>query len=72
MDIGDADTRGRVWIALGSQPGTSAWFAVWLLSHLSPPASKEPQKPLPAAAPAFKSSRRVRAGTSTYREQPRP
>lgn len=72
MFIGDADSRSSLWIALGNQPGVSAWYAVWLLSRLSPPAPKGPRKSVPAAAPAFKTSRRVRAGISAYREQPRP
>ncbi|HEV2111739.1 MAG TPA: hypothetical protein VGT99_10335 [Gammaproteobacteria bacterium] len=72
MYSGDADERSRVWIALGNQPGVSAWFAVWLLSRLDPPAPEQPQKPVPAGAPASRPTRRVRAGTSIYREQPRP
>ena len=72
MLIGDADTRSSLWIALGNQPGVSAWYAVWLLSRLNPPAPKEPRKSAPADASASKPSRRVRAGTSAYREQPRP
>ena len=35
MDIGDAETRARVWAALGNQPGVGVWFTVWLLSRLS-------------------------------------
>ena len=72
MDSGDADDRSRVWIALGSQPGASAWFAVWLLSRLDPPAAEQPQKSVPAAVPASRPTRRVRAGTSVHQEQPRP
>lgn len=72
MDSGDADNRGRVWIALGSQPGVSAWFAVWLLSRLDPPVPKQLQKSVPAVAPASRPTRRVRAGTTVHQEQPRP
>lgn len=35
MDMGDAETRARVWEALAGQPGVGAWFTVWLLSRLS-------------------------------------
>lgn len=29
----DPDVRARLWVALGNQPGVSAWFTVWLLSR---------------------------------------
>lgn len=35
MDMGDTETRARVWAALGQQPGVGAWFAVWLLARFS-------------------------------------
>lgn len=67
------DSRASLWIALGNQPGVSAWFAVWLLARLNPPrkamraAAATSQ---PAAPPAI---RRVLAGTvGNHQEQPRP
>ena len=72
MVIGDEDTRTSLWIALGNQPGVSAWYAVWLLSRLYPAAAKAPRKSAPVAMPAAKQTRRVRAGTDTYQEQARP
>lgn len=33
----DSETRSRLWIALGNQPGVSAWFAVWSLSREAKP-----------------------------------
>lgn len=72
MDMGGADMRSGLWVALGCQPGVSAWYAVWLLSRLSPPAPKEPQNPNPASAPAARQARRVRAGTGFHREHARP
>lgn len=65
------DSRASLWIALGNQPGVSAWFAVWLLARLSPPPRKA-AKPVTTRAPA-QPVRRVRAGTSgSHQEQPRP
>lgn len=65
------EARVALWIALGSQPGVSAWHAVWLLSRLMPPLLRERPKAEPAA-PMSPRTRRVRAGTQPYREQPRP
>ena len=67
------DSRARLWIALGNQPGVSAWFSVWLLARLNP----MPRKVMRAAAstvqPAAPAIRRVRAGTAgNYQGQPRP
>lgn len=70
MGMGGADMRSGLWVTLGCQPGVSAWYAVWLLSRLSPPAPKEPQNP--ASAPATRQTRRVRAGTGFHREHARP
>lgn len=65
------DRRADLWIALGNQPGVSAWFAVWLLARLSPP-YRRAAKPA-ATQVAARPIRRVRAGTSgSYQEQPRP
>lgn len=65
------DSRASLWIALGNQPGVSAWFAVWLLARLSPPPRKA-AKPVTTQAPA-QPVRRVRAGTAgSHQEQPRP
>lgn len=66
------DARVRLWIALGNQPGLSAWHAVWLLSRLMPHAPKPASRPESAAEPVTRPSRRVRAGTQAYQEQPRP
>lgn len=45
----------ELWVALGSQPGVSAWFAVWILSRLSRPSKGRHvpalQKPSPAVHP---------------------
>ena len=70
MDMGGADMRSGLWVALGCQPGVSAWYAVWLLSRLSPPAPKEPRQPV--STPATRQTRRVRAGTGFHQEQARP
>jgi hypothetical protein len=29
----DSDSRARLWVALGNEPGVSAWFSVWSLSR---------------------------------------
>lgn len=68
----DDEARVRLWVALGAQPGVSAWYAVWLLARLSPPAREEAQRAAPAAAEAVRPMRRVRAGTHAHQEQPRP
>lgn len=66
------DSRTSLWIALGNQPGVTAWFAVWLLARLNPPlkAMRAAAATVQPAAPAI---RRVRAGTvGNHQEQPRP
>jgi hypothetical protein len=27
------DAKTQLWIAIGNQPGTGAWFSVWLVSR---------------------------------------
>jgi len=27
------DDKTQLWIAIGNQPGTGAWFSVWVVSH---------------------------------------
>ena len=67
------DSRASLWIALGNQPGVSAWFAVWLLARLNPPRKAMRAATTTAAQAAVPSVRRVRAGTvGNYQEQPRP
>jgi hypothetical protein len=68
----DDAARVRLWVALGTQPGLSAGYAVWLLARLWPPARQEASKPAPAAVAASRPIRRVRAGTHAHQEQPRP
>lgn len=29
----DSDSCARLWVALGNEPGVSAWFSVWSLSR---------------------------------------
>jgi hypothetical protein len=31
----DDNVRARLWVALGNEPGVSAWFSVWSLSRES-------------------------------------
>jgi len=69
------DSRASLWIALGNQPGVSAWFAVWLLARLSPSPRKaaKPVTTQGATQAPVQPVRRVRAGTTgSYQEQPRP
>ena len=65
------DARADVWIALGQQPGVAAWFAVWLLSRLNPPARKEPRRAVSAPTQEQR-VRRVRAGAGRQHEGARP
>lgn len=37
----DSDARARLWVALGNQPGVSAWFTVWSLSRATKSAASE-------------------------------
>jgi hypothetical protein len=39
------DEKTELWIAIGNQPGTCAWFSVWLLSR-----SKRVRRPTAKAA----------------------
>jgi len=67
------DSRASLWIALGHQPGVSAWFAVWLLARLNPPQRTTRAAATTATQAAVPPIRRVRAGTAGhYQEQPRP
>jgi hypothetical protein len=59
MDMGDAETRARVWAALGNQPGMSAWLTVWLLARFSGAESRTALKP---AAPARRGACQVWIG----------
>jgi hypothetical protein len=59
MDRADAETRARVWVALGNQPGVSAWFAVWLLARFSGAKQRAAQKP---AAPLRGGSSQIWVG----------
>lgn len=44
--------RADLWVALGNQPGVSAWFAVYLLSRLGRmPQSASRRAVLPAGRP---------------------
>jgi hypothetical protein len=39
--------KTQLWIAIGNQPGTGAWFSVWLVSHFTRvrrPAAKAAKK----------------------------
>lgn len=41
----DKDERARLWVALGNQPGASAWFSVWMLSRESQHRTAAARKP---------------------------
>lgn len=43
------DERNGLWVALGNQPGVSAWFTVWIMSRLAKPAADQ-RKPAAKAA----------------------
>ncbi|MFI4920581.1 MAG: hypothetical protein ACHQAZ_02945 [Gammaproteobacteria bacterium] len=55
------DGRKGLWIALGQQPGVSAWFTVWRLSRLAKRAARQP-KPATKAASMPGDSSQVCAG----------
>lgn len=59
MDRDDAETRARVWAALGNQPGVGAWFAVWFLAR-NPGTERQPA--FKAAAPLRRDSDQVCVG----------
>jgi|GEM_PF-6139106 len=45
------DEKAQLWIAVGNQPGTGAWFSVWRVIHSKrAPASKATAKKLPRGA----------------------
>jgi hypothetical protein len=45
------DEKTQLWIAIGNQPGTGAWFSVWLVSRFQRVrASKAAAKKLPRGA----------------------
>ena len=47
----NGNEKTQLWIAIGNQPGTGAWFSVWLVSRskrVSP--SKAATKKLPRGA----------------------
>lgn len=58
MDMGDTETRARVWAALGNQPGVGAWVAVWLLARLSGATAQQRQTG-PKGAPLRRGSSQV-------------
>ena len=47
----DGNDKTQLWIAIGNQPGTGAWFSVWLVSRFKRVrAPKAPEKKLPQGA----------------------
>ncbi|MGH8370005.1 MAG: hypothetical protein ACRESC_03395 [Gammaproteobacteria bacterium] len=48
----DDNARVRLWIALGDQPGVSAWFSVWSLSRASRRHDSETRKVTKSVADA--------------------
>jgi hypothetical protein len=62
MDMGDAETRARVWTALGNQPGVSAWFAIWLLARFVGTAVSRLTPASKPAAPLSRDSEQICVG----------